>query len=197
MRTASSYSYGSRQYRLGSAFGQTISKIMKRDSPAALAILDALPLREKEQRTHPTACSRASERTLYVPSHCAVHQRLHHIYAATLRHGRQLARIPLVTPQILLAFRMGCDEIDYTAGWTLSADHFGIKRGTTLHTQNSKSAISADARMDPADYPPRLSNSSDSRLPERAFRNSISSIRSTRFRRCRASSGRRRNSTPN
>ncbi len=59
-----------------------------------------------------------------------------------------------MTPQIVWAFRTGCDEIDYTAAWTLNADRFGIKRGTTLRTQGSKSAISVDARMDRAGYPP-------------------------------------------
>ena len=136
-------------------------------------------------------------RRFCVPPNYAVHHRLHDIYAATLRHGRQLARILLVTPQTVWALRTGCDEIEYTDGWALSADHFGIRRGTTLHTQGSTSAISVDAHMDRAGYPPRLSNSSDSRLSERAFRNSMSSIRSMRFRHCRASSGRRRNSTPN
>jgi len=44
--------------------------------------------------------------------------------------------------------------MEYTDGWALNADRFGIKRGTMLHTQDSKSAISVDARMDRASYPP-------------------------------------------
>src|SRR5262245_26172595 len=67
-------------------------------------------------------------------------------------------------------------------GWDL----FGHAKRPTIHE-----------RRKPDAYLPRLSNAGESLFSERAFSNWISSIRSMLSRRCRASTGSRRNSTPN